>query len=591
MKRDLAALKTASASPNLSAADANELKQQIADLERRIRDVETEVNSINTDLGKEKTQIDDLDRKLQAMPGRIKAISDFIKARDDGFGKMKGLCEKIPPEARERTTLIQQLINRPPEQFKFKLGPSPINFAGERRATIDALNGFFKEDPDPKKAGLIVSLESRLQELEQQWASATPVIPKPSEWNDLKTSVVGVRTSLKEFQAKVSDPATEGTALFDGYRQELREFAKVDPATARHIRTMVWTGVFGDRGVFLLPMDDEIDKGDKVEAMIGPVVDDLKVTTTVLGGTKVIRNQNNSPVEILRFIFVHESGGSHVMNFGGREYVTIGIDWEQKGDRSVFTEHLTSPKRWSASRGWGLTQKTYFDEAEKIQDANGSVRDYQMQSGIPYVGKGDKVRPNPITIGTAKGNLSTGIRLFLSNFDTGTIRHRDCTFKQQFKCSECVKNFSLVPQGKFDEKTKKFVPKRQVSAIMFDDVETDFERIRQGGKPDGRAISYRLKNEGKQEGKLRKLLEGGNYTIAGFDPKVNPDAPLPEEHLSEFPCSWITAVIRYCGSGDQAYWYGMESMWTMAGKPAPPQPPAPQPQPSPSPPQPTPTGP
>jgi len=56
--------------------------------------------------------------------------------------------------------------------------------------------------------------------------------------------------------------------------------------------------------------------------------------------------------------------------------------------------------------------------------------------------------------------------------------------------------------------------------------------------------------------RMKELVAKGEYSAPGGDG-------------TDFPCSWITAVIRYAGSGNQAYLYGLESMWTMAGKPAP----------------------
>ena len=41
-----------------------------------------------------------------------------------------------------------------------------------------------------------------------------------------------------------------------------------------------------------------------------------------------------------------------------------------------------------------------------------------------------------------------------------------------------------------------------------------------------------------------------------------PDATL-EPYCIEFPCFWFTAVMRYCGVGEQAYLYAIEAMWTM----------------------------
>ena len=532
-----------------TAADPEAAKQEIAGLEEKIKEIEKQISEINAEIIKEKQQIDQIEQKLSALPGKIKVARDRIKKRDDAYTALLELIGHLEVETSDATQLIMQLAHRPTSHYNVKLTGGPQNnYQGDRANAIASTKKLLKEDADLKKAGAAVALPLRAAALQASWAEKN--VPPPEDWKAFRDNLDMIKTTLEVYQKEASDPATEGTKLFDSYRMELREFGKVDPATARIIRQMVWTGELAGRGVFWLPMDEEIEPLDSkgVDETIRVLVDDLKTPTTVNGKT-VIRDRNNSPIEILHFIFVHESGAKHTMKFGGREYVTIGIDWQngKGGDKSIFKEQLTDPTRWSASRGWGLTQKTFFDAPVKMKDKNGKMRDYEMHAGIPYTAKGDTVRPNPEPIASAKWNMGAGVGLYLQNFNFSQA-HRDCTFNQPYNCSKCVKNFTLTPQGTKDTKGK-FTPKRQDSSILFDDAKTDFAPVK---SPKLGAIGYRMINAER----MKALIAKGEYTATGGDG-------------TDFPCSWITAVIRYAGSGNQAYWYGLEAMWTMAGKPAP----------------------
>ena len=68
----------------------------------------------------------------------------------------------------------------------------------------------------------------------------------------------------------------------------------------------------------------------------------------------------------------------------------------------MFKEQMTDPRRWSASRGWGFTQKTYFDKEQTMLDKSGDTRKYEMYAGLPYSPKGTLTRPNPLSIASAK---------------------------------------------------------------------------------------------------------------------------------------------------------------------------------------------
>jgi hypothetical protein len=198
------------------------------------------------------------------------------------------------------------------------------------------------------------------------------------------------------------------------------------------------------------------------------------------------------------------------------------------------------------------------------------VRLYAFHSGIPYVDSGS-ARPLPKFIASPKENLKTGVRLYLEGFDDGTQRENDCTCKTPYDCTSCSRNFAPVPEGDFrpsaKDKTKTiFVPKRKVSAIMFDDKKTDFERHRVEKMG---LVSYSVKTFEK----IEMLVKKGEHELLGTDATAPLAEQIKDESRIEFPCSWVTAVLRYAGSGDQAYWYALEALWTVAGK-APPEAPA-----------------
>lgn len=536
-----------------TAADPEAAKQEIAELEKKIGELDKQIKDINLEIIRENQEIAKIEQKLTGLTGKIKVARDRIKKRDAAYTALVELIGHLEAETSDATTLIAQLAHRPASHYNVKLTGPSNNYQGDRANAISLTKKLLQENADAKKAGAAAGLPVRAAEIQAAWAEKG--VPAPESWKAFRDNLDAIKMTLETYLKEASDPATEGTKLFDAYRQELREFGKVDPVTARAIREMVWTGKLAGRFVFWVPMDDEIEHLDykSIDESILSIVDESGTVNTV-NGKAVVRTSKNTPREILHFIFAHESGAKHTMKFGGREYVTIGIDWENGAgnDRSMFTEQLTDPTVWSSSRGWGLTQKTFFGEPTPLRQFKGGRREFIMHAGIPYAGPNDKERPNPAPIASAKWNMGAGVELYLRNFNVSLSR-RDCTYKVPYKCSQCVKNFKVTPQGSTDTNGK-FTPKRKVSSILFDDDQTDFRPVKGDGLG---AISYRMSNSTR----MNELIAQGEYTSGGGDG-------------TEFPCSWITAIIRYAGSGNQAYWYGLEAMWTMAGRPAP-KPPAP----------------
>ncbi len=531
-----------------TAPDPGTAKQEIADLEKKISDLQKQIAEINAEIIRENQEITKIEQKLTAIQGKIRVARDRIKKRDASYAALIQLIGHLEAETSDATQLIGQLAHRPASHYNVKLSGPSNNYHNDRANAIAFAKKALKEDADVKKAGVAAALPVRAAEIQAAWAAKG--VPSPDNWKAFRDNLDAIKVTLEMYLKEASDPATDGSKLFDGYRQELREFGKVDPVTARAIREMVWTGKLAGRFVFWVPMDDEIEPLDAkgVDESIRSLVDESRTTNTVNGKT-VIRTRNNTPNEILHFVFGHESGAKHTMKFGGREYVTLGIDWEngQGKDRSMFTEQLTDPTIWSSSRGWGFTQKTFFGNPVPMRQFKGGRREFIMHAGIPYASPDDKERPNPAPIASAKWNVGAGVELYIRNFNA-SLANRDCTYKVPYKCSQCVQNFKVTPFGSKDVKGK-FTPQRDVSSILFDETKTDFRPVKH---PSLGAISYRMINTER----MNELVAQGEYTSGGGDG-------------TEFPCSWITAVIRYAGSGRQAYLYGLEALWTMAGSPVP----------------------
>ena len=506
-----------------------------------------------------------------------KAQAAELKKRDDGYDKLKELVDAKLADVNLRNGQIDNLINRPPTHFDVPLSGQDT-YAGERRGARQGVSDLIATSAKAGQGGPLTRLEAKVEELAVAWSGQTPPITPPG-WDAYRKKLGELRLALTKFRDSLDDAGT-GPKIFNNYREELREYGKVDHGTALAIRQMVWTGVLKNRGVFLLPMDDEIQQPEG--AFLGDCVTDADMSVTV-GGARVKRTPDNTPIKILEFLFVHESGASHTMGFAGRRYVTLGIDWDNgpKRNKVSFEEAHTRPEQWSASRGWGITQKTYFNTPVPDKDVNGSRRTYEMHGGVPFAPPGDTVRPNPTSIASKKDNTTAGVKVLIGNFDSSKL-HRDCSFKTKYACDACTKNLKVTPVGTFDKTTGKFTANKVGPNTVFDVAATEFEPV---VVPNQGISDYRMTDPAR----ARALVKDGTYTIPGYDASVADPTP---DQLVEWPCSWFFAVLHYAGSGEQAYAYALEAMWGVAGFPPPPKPPPPTPPPQPDPqpaPAPTPT--
>jgi hypothetical protein len=315
----------------------------------------------------------------------------------------------------------------------------------------------------------------------------------------------------------------------------------VDAATARYIRRMVTDGRIGEQPVFRTPMDAEVEKFS-----IDSELADLVSETAKQNG------RTDAPTPLLRYIFKHESGGAHASSFGGREFVKLGIDWNNPGDRSVFNERETSGRQPSFSRGWGMTQLTFFNVPVPLLPASspeGAEADgkavFLMRAGIPQARDG-VTSAVPLVIASGRENARSGVALYLDKFRASQEK-RECTFRIRHDCASCLRNLQTGPR-KLDGGGK---PLTKGGMKFFDETQGDFDRV----SVRGRLVSHRFRSLER----LRQLVQSGDHQLA------KSVAELSELDTLEFPCSWLTAVTLYAGAGEIAWYYALDAVSSFQG--------------------------
>ncbi|WP_394829439.1 hypothetical protein [Pendulispora albinea] len=484
------------------------------------------------------------------LSGRLREL----KSMESAFATMFMACNAVAEEV-ETHAEMAKVLAEPPKPFP-SWGISKSSAPYQEFSVKAAQDSASKQIPK-WLSGELVALENEVSATNGLWTTGVGV---PPGWESFVRAVKGIRAPLKAFSDRIAAVSADQVEnLFRAYREALREYARVDPATAKHIKTMVATGELNGQKVFLLPMNSEIDKS---QPPLEDVVDSMG------------RKHDAVPMPILNFIFLHESGGKHTRRYEPNEYVAYGTDWRNvgAGTNASFSEHGTDPAQFSMSRGWGFTQKTLFESADpKFEDMDtlqNQKRLFILHSGVPYVAPGQP-RPMPATIASVSGNMKSGLTVFFEGFNA-SARKRDCTFDKRFACAECAKNFDVVPQG-FAGPDSPGKPKKDPTGVymLVDDDKTDFERrytvIAPGTSKERRVLtSFSLKDTIK----LKKLLgTGGGFTLSSLTKAVD-DLSVTEldELRVEFPCSWLTANMRYAGTGEQAYAYMLEDMWHLRTK-------------------------
>jgi hypothetical protein len=410
------------------------------------------------------------------------------------------------------------------------------------RATFWSRSAAPAQPPQPAVAdGTIPGLIARMTALEASFAASS--IPLPPEWAGIKAGLGSLETTVVTYRDEIQK--SDASTLMDSYIQLLRRFGQVDAATARYIRRMVTDGRLGTQPVFRTPQGDEILGFDFENGLVAAVDETAKE-----------KGRADAPEPIIRFIFTHESGGIHAKPFGGsKAFVTLGIDWKTPGDASSFKERETSGRQLSSSRGWGMTQTTFFDRPEpklvttlgldSVPPAPrpGPERRVEMRSGIPYASRQDTTVPVPFSIVSARANAKSGIAIFIDKFRNSQAK-RECTFKTRHDCVNCVKNLAIGSRQ--TDATGKTISKGGM--VFFKEEEGDFDRV----LVKGRLASHRFRSVES----VKDLVDRGDYRIPGKTVDT-----IGESEALEFPCSWLTAVTTYAGSGPIAWYYALNAIF------------------------------
>ena len=335
--------------------------------------------------------MDHIRAQLQRLHATTRRAADEARKNEEAFALLGLLYAELKGEVDARNELVAQLQKA---RADFGLTLPSYTEANVNAKQIDIAASVARWIA-PK--GVIDALGEAISAAESEW---TAFADRPIGWAEFRNLVTSSRAALTVYHDRIADPKLDGHSLFEGYRQELREFARVDAHTARCIRQLVFTGALNGRNAFLRPMNEEVDKTDPD---IADIVDNVRVTTK-----GVLRTRANTAIQILEFIFKHESGNQHVIQICGNEYVIMGIDWDNTGsrDKALFHEHNTNPGHWSQGRGWGRSQLTLADER---------IGPLKWECGIPYNVDPAAPRPNPDAIRSLSSNLVSAIRLFISN--------------------------------------------------------------------------------------------------------------------------------------------------------------------------------
>ncbi|MGE5783727.1 MAG: hypothetical protein ACM3ZE_04020, partial [Myxococcales bacterium] len=280
---------------------------------------------------------------------RFERLEKDLKTRDEQGMLIEGLLAKMVEDVASATSAAAALNVKPPS------GKPRGDLSYSRKNALDHSAFWLKSAVPPKpavKPGPLDELSAKLAAKELTWTGSP--IPLPDNWTDLKDITAKLRAGLYAFRSEIEK--SQATTIMDGYLAMLRDFGRVDAATARYIRTMVTDGKFEDRFIFRTPMGDEL-LPFAFPADLPPIVMSEAAKSALSG----------APERLMRSVFLHETGGSHAQSFGGKggvSFVKLGIDWNTPGDRSHFVDEKTSGRNLSFSRGWGISQSTLFSNRD-----------------------------------------------------------------------------------------------------------------------------------------------------------------------------------------------------------------------------------
>lgn len=466
---------------------------------------------------------------------RLERFEKDIETRDAQGALIEGLLAKLVEDVSSATSAAAALNARPPT------GRPRGDLTYSRTNAISHATYWLRTATPaaPPKAAVIAGplegLSAKLNTKESSWSGST--IPMPDNWARIVSQARQLRSGMDEFRTEIQK--SESSTIMDGYLAMLRDFGRVDAATARYVRRMVTDGRLGERRVFRTPMGDELIPFNLSGDL--PSIVSSEASRAGLSG---------APARLMRSVFLHETGAAHSQSYGGAPFVKLGIDWDTPGDRSHFVENKTSGRNLSFSRGWGISQTTLFSNRDRPRQAYASAvpdpanpgrfmagpsRNYLTVSGIPMSDTGDSNPPIPLFIASAAEGARQGAAIYISKF-RATQKRRDCTYSSKYDCENCVRNLNpgTIQTG---------VVKGGMQ--FFNEADGDFARV----VVNGRIASHRFRTVDR----LKELIRSGNYSVTG----KSLDA-LDESDTHEFPCSWLTAITLYAGVGEIAWYYALD---------------------------------
>jgi hypothetical protein len=488
-----------------------------------------------------------------------------IKRRDDAASLILGQLKSLDLDV-DQARSGAALINAEPSQG------TPTSAFVQLRANALSSASTWVQQPGPgatpttrpTTAGTLPALLLRMTALQARWAALNPPLGTPPEWPIVQQGIGQLIGTLTAYRDEVQ--RSNATTFMGTYLKLLQDFGQVDLATARYIRRMSTDGVLAGIPVFRTPMG--LPKGATgTQELIDFVSSNAQVLASTVNAVvaEAQFQRADAPNPIIDFIFRHEGGSAHTANYGDRLFVKLGIDWNNPGDRSSFNPNTTSGKKPSFSRGWGVSQQTFFSRPVPglvlADTSSGTVQPgatppapgLSMNAGIPVSKSG--APPIPMVVASGIENAKIGIRTYLQAFQStknGTHTPNECTFIARHDCVNCVKNLQLgSPQ--LDAKGN---PLRKGGMRFFNEAEGDFERV----IVNKQLSSHRFRSLARVQQLLSPPTTGATplYAIQG-----KTAATVDDDDCLEFPCSWLTAVTRYAGAGEIAWYFALHAIFTL----------------------------
>jgi hypothetical protein len=290
--------------------------------------------------------------------------------------------------------------------------------------------------------------------------------------NTLATDVDVVTARVEVLAEKLA--LLDFEKAFELYRLDLREFARLDPATAMCIKKMIAERALNGRPAFVAPETNEqrawVFEG--VEIGMKPVTGDFEFCKRAMtDALRTLPNVTEKDIAAVPYAIAHamlknESGWTQFQGDfeGSLRYVTMGIDWlndsvpEGHGLKAfVFDEFTTRPPNWIMNRGWGLSQNSPGDESDparsvgyffrardgsEIKEMTSEKIAYKWVRGLPAPPDVEKAWPG--TVASPKASLAFALDLYRRNF-ASTVHKRGCSFPSvdapTFDCASCLARF------------------------------------------------------------------------------------------------------------------------------------------------------